>query len=108
MGAASGQDDYAAMFKINDAQSGSAYVSSLVADGFIVTCNTDGADNSDAVNSQKLADSLASGVNFLSSDVPGPVDERSYWFEMPEGTPARCNPVHAPEACRSEDIERLP
>jgi hypothetical protein len=108
VGASSGQDDYAAMFKINDAQSGSAYVSSLVEDGFIVTCNTDGADNSDEHNSQKLADSLASGVNFLSSDVPGPVEGRSYWFDMPEGAPARCNPVHAPAECTSEDIERLP
>lgn len=107
VGADSAQDDHAAMFKINDAQSGSAYVSSLVADGFVVTCNTDSAGDSDESNSQKLADSLASGVNFLSSDLPGPVEDRGYWFDLPEGAPARCNPVHAPNECSSADVERL-
>jgi hypothetical protein len=108
VGADTAADSYAAVFKINDAQNGAETVSGLVAQGFVVTCNTDGVSNSDPSNAQKLADSLASGVNFLSSDLPGPVAGRSYWFDLPEGSPARCNPVHAPTHCTSADVERLP
>ena len=96
------------MFKINDASAASERVAELVSQGFSVTCNTDAADASDADNAQKLQNSLASGAHFLSSDRPGPVAEVDYWFELPDGDPARCNPVRAPEPCTSADIETEP
>ena len=108
VGASRPDDPYAAVFKINDARGESDRVSDLVARGFSVTCNTDSADASDENNAEKLAGSLASGVNFLSSDRPGPVEDVDYWFDLPEGAPARCNPVHAPESCTSADIETEP
>lgn len=102
------EDAHAAVFKINDARSESERVTDLVSRGFVVTCNTDAADAGDEENAQKLAGSLASGVNFLSSDRPGPTDEVDYWFDLPAGEPARCNPVHAPPECTSADIETTP
>lgn len=108
VGASSPEDPYAAVFKINDARGESERVTNLVSRGFSVTCNTDSADASDAENAAKLSGSLASGVQFLSSDRPGPVDAVDYWFDLPDGAPARCNPVHAPEICTSADIEVEP
>jgi len=102
------EDPFAAVFKINDARSESERVAGLVSRGFVVTCNTDAADASDADNALKLEGSLASGVNFLSSDRPGPIDGSEYWFDLPGGDPARCNPVHAPSECTSADIEASP
>lgn len=108
VGASSEEDPYAAVFKINDARGGAERVAGLITRGFSVTCNTDSADGSDGDNADKLAASLASGVSFLSSDWPGPVDNKDYWFDLPDGAPARCNPVHAPETCTSADIETDP
>jgi hypothetical protein len=98
-------DLHAAVFKINDAAANSERVAGLVSRGFVVTCNTDSADGSDENNASKRAASLASGVNFLSSDRPAKVAGTDDWFDLPDGTPARCNPVHAPEVCTSADIE---
>ena len=98
-------DPYAALFKINNAQTSSERVRQLVLDSFIVTSNVDGADNTEETNSEKLAASLEAGFHYGSSDFPA---ERSgYWFELPDGNPARCNPVFPVESCSSEDIENL-
>jgi len=99
-------DPYAAMFKMNDAQSDFDRVQERVAAGFMVTCNADGADNDDARNIEKRDASLASGAHFLSSD--SPADEGGYYLEVPGGSPARCNPVYSDVTCTSDDIERLP
>jgi hypothetical protein len=107
-GASEPEDAYAAVFKINDARSGATRVADLVSQGFVVTCNTDAADASAEDNADKLAASLLSGVNFLSSDHPGPVEGKEYWFDLPQGAPARCNPVHAPVECTPADIETKP
>jgi len=104
----SADDPFAAFFKINDAQTDAAAVAELVIAGFVVTSNVDSAEDSDADNADKLAASLASGANFLSSDYPAPVSDRDYWFDMTDGEPARCNPIRAPKDCTAADIEALP
>jgi hypothetical protein len=50
---------------------------------------------------------LASGAHFVSTDAPVALEGRPYVVEIPGGTPSRCNPVHAPDDCASEDIEDL-
>jgi len=107
VGASSPADPYAAMFKINNAQQEAARVSDLVADGFIITSNVDGASGDATENADKLAASLASGMHYGSSDYPAPVDGYDYWFELSDGAPARCNPVYPAVACTAEDIEKL-
>jgi len=99
-------DPFAAMFKINNAQSDYAEVQSKVAAGFIVTCNADSADASDADNESKRDASLASGAHYLSSDSPAP-DGGAYWLEIADGDPARCNPVIDNPDCDTADIEDL-
>src|SRR5690606_15901228 len=101
-------DPFAAFFKINNARADAAEVEALVSAGFIVTSNVDSADATDADNLDKSTASLAAGAQFLSSDLPEPVPDRTYSLEIPGGTPARCNPVSAPTECTPADIEALP
>ena len=101
-------DPYAALFKINNAQSDSEEVQTLVAAGFIVTGNVDGVTQEDAANPARSAASLEAGVHYSSSDFPAPVSSRDYWFDIPEGEPAQCNPVFESDPCTPKDIENLP
>ena len=48
---------------------------------------------------------LATGAQMISSDVPAPRPDTGFFFEVPGGTPSRCNPVTAPAECTSEAIE---
>lgn len=48
---------------------------------------------------------LASGAHFISTDFPEPDPPLSYSFSVPDGTPARCNPITAPKACASLALE---
>ena len=65
------------------------------------------ADETDDGCFDELDQALTSGLNFLHDDFPAPVPERDYWLDMPDGTPARCNPVTAPPECTSEALESL-
>jgi hypothetical protein len=48
---------------------------------------------------------MKNGVHFLTTDYPAPVDGMAYFFDLPGGTPSRCNPVTAPAECTPEAIE---
>jgi hypothetical protein len=50
---------------------------------------------------------LASGAQFVSTDypVPNPDFGTGYFVEIPDGAPARCNPVNAPAGCRNGALE---
>ncbi len=107
VGASSPTDPFAAMFKINDARGESERVQGLVADGFIITSNVDGATGDATDCADRLAASLAAGIHFGSTDYPAAVDGYGYWFELSDGAPARCNPIYPAAACAAEDIEKL-
>jgi hypothetical protein len=52
---------------------------------------------------------LASGAQFVSTDYAWESPFGSgYQVLIPDGSPARCNPVNAPAGCRSSLLERLP
>jgi len=101
-------DSFAALFKINNAQSDGDKVRRLVRAGFVVTSNVDGPEQDDSYNEARLGASLEAGVHYLSSDFPVPVPDRTYWFDMPNGEPARCNPIYGDDSCMPPDIENLP
>ena len=105
-----GQDlDIAAIDLINDLAGESVRVQDLVARNHLVRGFGDaGISASDAENAAELALSLASGAQFLSTDMPGPSDDRGYSLVIPEGSPSRCNPLTAPSDCSSAAIESLP
>jgi hypothetical protein len=69
------------------------------ADGDLVEVYAEDVTNRDAA--------LASGAHFVSTDVPVPDPRWDYVVEIPGGTPSRCNPLHAPPECTSEDVEDL-
>lgn len=99
----------AAFVKLNDPLDDFELIQSLVADGYIVRTRAD-ADTAQARTgdtTQRDA-ALASGAQFVSSDypVPDPRFGTTYMVQMPDGMPARCNPISAPEPCSPADIER--
>ena len=100
-------DSFAAFFKVNNAQSEFEKARMLVESGFIVTSNVDGVEWDDERNAERLMASLDAGVHFLSSDLPGQIPGRDYWCDLPDGDPARCNPVYDIHTCTPADIERL-
>ncbi len=104
-GADSPEDPWAAVFKINDAAGEAARVADLVERGFVVTCNAGSADGGDG-NAKQWDASLAAGANFLSTDLPAE-DPDGWYADVPDGAPARCNPVSAPAGCTSFEIENL-
>ncbi len=48
---------------------------------------------------------LAVGAHFVTTDYPAPTSGSSYFVDIPNGTPARCNPLTAPAECTSEALE---
>ncbi len=94
---------FAAVAKIDDPSS--RHIPIALAKGIIVGSNIGSASRSDDGNLRKLRAGLRSGSHLLTGDFPAPVKGRSYWFEMPGGTPSRCNPITAPGNCSSLDAE---
>lgn len=99
---------FAGFFKINNAQGDFDLVQERVSAGFIVTSNVDDVDGSLENNVAKLAASLDSGTHFLSTNYPAIATDGSYFAQIPEGSPVRCNPVSAPAECTSKALENLP
>lgn len=72
--------------------------------GFMVRTFVDSLTATE-VDTQRAA-GLASGAQVLTTDYPvaaGTIEA----FELPDGTPSRCNPRTAPADCTPADIERL-
>lgn len=80
----------------------------LVAAGFIVRTRADGDTHEARSGDTAQRDAaLASAAQFVSTDypVPDPDFGTGYFVEIPNGMPARCNPVNAPPECTALDIE---
>ena len=73
----------------------------------LIATNVCGAGEDDATCSAALADAQAAGIHMLKDDFPAPVDGMTYFLDLPDGDPARCNPVTAPPACTSAALEAL-
>ncbi len=96
------EDPWGAMFKMNDGSDPA--VAERVAAGFVVTSNAGQAPDGDP---EGWDAALAGGPNFVSTDFPGERDDG--WFAvLPDGVPARCNPVSAPPECTAAEVESLP
>jgi hypothetical protein len=102
-----GNDD-AAFVKLNDAVGSQAEISARVAAGYVVRTRADADTEEARVNDTATRDAaLASGAQWVSTDypVPNPDFGTGYFVEIPDGHPARCNPVNAPYGCRSTALE---
>jgi hypothetical protein len=101
----------AAFIKENDPEDDPARIPGLVAAGYVVRTRADG-DTIEArtgdVTQREAA--LASGAQWVSTDypVPDPDFGTNYFVTIPDGAPARCNPVNAPPGCRTGSLEPAP
>lgn len=65
-------------------------IESLVAGGYLVRTRAD----TDAVpDPARAARAMASGAHFISTDFPAARPGKDFFFDLPGGVPARCNPV---------------
>jgi hypothetical protein len=96
----------AAVVKVDDPDA--ERIQQLVRDHFIVRTRAD-ADVVEARANDTARRDLAfrTGAQIVSTDfpVPDPKINAKYFVQLPDGDPARCNPVRAPEDCRSIDVE---
>ncbi len=99
---------YAAVHTLNDPTGDAARIAAAVDAGHLVRTRAD-ADNVEplAGDTSRGVAALASGATFISTDYPPPMGEVDYVFEIPGGTPSRCNPRIAPADCTPEQIEDL-
>jgi hypothetical protein len=98
----------AAFVKLNDPVADAERIEDYVAQGFVVRTRADSDTQEGRTGDTTRRDiAIASGAQWVSTDFTVP-DERfgtGYFVEMPDGMPARCNPISAPEACEALDIE---
>ncbi|MGI9596592.1 MAG: phosphatidylinositol-specific phospholipase C1-like protein [Acidimicrobiales bacterium] len=103
-----GQPD-AAFLNVDDAITNRQRIQDLVAAGYIVRTRAD-VDTIEGRtgDTTRLEAALASGAQWVSTDYPVPgrafVD---YSATIPEGDPARCNPVNTGPRCRNDRLERI-
>jgi len=98
-----------AFVKVNEPIPNQAYISELVAAGYIVRTRAD-ADTIEArYNLTARRDAaMASGAQFVSTDYPEDDPDFApspYYVDIPGDNVARCNPVIAPPACDSGELE---
>ncbi len=83
-------------------------VQALVKQGFLVRSFADGDVLKNPTDLTVQQRALDSGAQMLSTDYPASRPRApGFVFQIPGGTPSRCNPVNAPAGCKSSDVENL-
>lgn len=98
----------AAFLKLNDPIADAAAIRQAVEDGYVVRTRADSDTAQARTGDTTVRDAaLASGAQWISTDYPvdDPRFAPDYTATIPDGTPARCNPVRQPPGCTSADIE---
>jgi hypothetical protein len=73
----------------------------------LIATNVCGAGQDDISCTKDLADAQTAGIHMLKDDFPAKINGKSYWLDLPDGNPARCNPITAPPECTSVALEDL-
>ena len=103
-----GQPD-AAFIEENDGDE--ATITSLVRAGYLVRTRADAGTVEARSNDGRRRDSaLRSGAQIVSTDYPQfePARWSGYFVALPNGMPARCNPVNGPAGCVDSLLEPVP
>ena len=96
----------AAFMSIDDAKANEADIRQLVASGYLVRTRAD-IDTVEARtgDTTRLDAALASGAQFVSTDYPVPGRAfTDYVAQIPDGQPARCNPINTGPRCRDDRL----
>lgn len=96
------EDPFAAVRVLNDPIAQADEIADSVKAGLLVRTRAD-SDGSRAEGQREAA--LASGAHIISTDFPIAVTGKLEPFEIPGGSPSRCNPLVAPEGCTAEALE---
>jgi hypothetical protein len=102
-----GQPD-AAFVQVGDPRGANlARIQDLVRDGYLVRTRSDVPTiEARSGDTTRRDAALASGAQFVSTDYAWESPFGSgYQVAIPDGSPARCNPVNAPDGCRSSLLE---
>jgi len=97
-----------AFVKVNDPLGNEAFISELVAAGYIVRTRADENTLEARFGLTARRDAaLASGAQFVSTDYPEPDPDfgTGYFVQVADGMNARCNPVLSPPTCDSAALE---
>lgn len=89
-----------------------AALKAAVLEDYIIRVTLDSPETTIEQFEQASAATLRAGVQLIDTDHPTettvPHEEgQGFRFDIPDGNPARCNPVNAPEACTPEAVENL-
>lgn len=101
----------AAFVKRNEPRgTNTAQIADLVRRGYYVRTRSDVPLRTVVENDTSMLDAaLASAAQLISTDFPqigmSARYDSDFVAELPEGLPARCNPVNAPRGCRDERLE---
>jgi hypothetical protein len=99
-------DPFAALAIRNDPVQDAAGIEAALAAHLLVRTRSDSDANQARANDPTLlVAALASGAHFISTDFPAPVEGLLYHVDIPEGSPARCNPRTAPADCTPLALE---
>ncbi len=83
-------------------------VQAYVKQGFLLRSFADGDVLNHPADLTVQQRALSSGAQLLSTDYPVEKSRApGFAFELPDGTPSRCNPVNAPAGCKASDVENL-
>ena len=99
-------DPFAGFAVLNDPVADAAAIDEALAANLLVRTRAD-ADLVEprAADTTRRDAALASGAQFVSTDVPVRTPDFDYQVDIPSGEPSRCNPVTAPAACTASAIE---
>jgi len=73
----------------------------------LVATNVCGAGEVDDACFATLDTAKSAGIHMLKDDFPAEIANKTYWLDLADGNPARCNPVTAPPECSSIALEQL-
>jgi hypothetical protein len=97
-----------AVVHLEDSVASESEIRHLVELGYFIRTRADVNTREAVVNDTAPREAaFRSGSQYIATDFPEASFTASpdYFVQIPGGTPARCNPVNAPDWCRSEDIE---
>ena len=100
------EQPFAGVTVLNDPRSDAAAISKALTGNLLIRTRADAdTEEARANDTRRGAVALAAGAHFISTDFPEPTPAFGYRFEVPGGTPARCNPLTAPPACTARALE---
>ncbi len=101
-------EPWGSIVEVGNARGNEERIAELVEAGYLVRTASDSTDPAKKeLNPARAAAALDSGAHLISTDYPAPAEEGEFWFEIPGGTPSRCNPKGAPDECTPAAVEDL-